>query len=73
LLREGQEEDPLFDSLGVLEANCVLVKDVLFHTRKALSRLFGIFFPKRKKEVPKKLAKVVEVFNADEDLEIDFK
>jgi hypothetical protein len=62
----------LFDPLEVLEANYVLVKDVFFHTCKALSRLFGIFFPKMKKEVPEKLAKVVEVFNADEDLKIDF-
>jgi hypothetical protein len=50
--REGQEEDPLFHSLEVLEENCVLVKDVLFHTRKTFSRLFGIFFPSKKKKIP---------------------
>jgi hypothetical protein len=51
----------------VLEANCVLVWNLLTNTHKAFSRLFEILFPKKKKkEMPTNLRKLVEVFNAPE-------
>jgi hypothetical protein len=73
VLREGRKEDPLLDSLEVLEANCAMVWDLLTHTRKAFSQLFEILFPKKKKEMPKKLAELVGVFNAPEDPMLIFK
>jgi hypothetical protein len=73
LLREGWGKDPLLDVVEVLEANYVLVHNLFTDMRGAFSRLYGILFPKKKKEMTEKRAKLVEVFNADEDSTVDLK
>jgi hypothetical protein len=67
LLREDRAEDPLFDAVEVLDLNCKNVRMVPQNTRHALTRLFRIFFPKKKDELPQNLRKLVEPFNTPED------
>jgi hypothetical protein len=57
----------LFDAVELLESNCKNARMVLQNTRHALTRLFGIFFPKKKDELPQNLRKLVEAFNIPED------
>jgi hypothetical protein len=53
--------------VGVLEANCTLAIDILSRTRNVCSRLFGIFFPKKKKIMPEHLGRLVDTFDTPED------
>jgi hypothetical protein len=67
-LHEDRAEDPLFDAIEVLEANCKnAARSVLQRTRHVLMRLLGYFFPRKKKEMPRVLAKLVEAFDTPED------
>jgi hypothetical protein len=62
-IKEGDEIDLLVDVVGVLEANCSLFADILSCTRKVCSRLFDIFFPKKKKTMPKLLGNLVQTLD----------
>jgi hypothetical protein len=53
--------------VGVLEANCALTRDILSRTRRVCSRLFGIFFPKKKKGMPEHLGKLVKTLDTSKD------
>jgi hypothetical protein len=64
-VKEGEQIDPLLDPVGVLEATCDLAKDIFSRTRQFFSRLFRIFFPKKKKEIPKHLGKLNEICPRD--------
>jgi hypothetical protein len=66
-LREDRAKDPLFDVVELLESNCKNARMVLQNTRHALTRLFGIFFPKKNDELPQNSRKLVEAFNTPED------
>ncbi|KAM0887633.1 hypothetical protein ACQ4PT_028891 [Festuca glaucescens] len=68
---EDQKTDPLLDSLTMLEANSVWVRNVLVHARRAFKRLFGHFFP-RKKE-PEDLLDLANVFTAKEDPALNYR
>jgi hypothetical protein len=59
-VKKGGEVDPLLDAMGVLEANCVLDRDILSCMCNVCSRLFGIFFLKKKKEMPEHVGKLVK-------------
>jgi hypothetical protein len=67
MLHEDKAKDPLFDAIKVLEANCKNARTALHHTRHVLMRLFGGFFPKKKKEMPRVLRKLVEAFDTPRD------
>jgi hypothetical protein len=54
--------------VGVLEANCALARDILSRTR-----LFGMFFPNKKKGVPEHLGKLVQTFDTLEDPTLSLK
>jgi hypothetical protein len=70
-LREDQKQDPLLDSLSVLEANNVLLRNAVIRTCKAFKGVHGHLFPKKK--VPADLIKLVDVFNGAKDPAINFK
>ncbi|KAM0930572.1 hypothetical protein ACQ4PT_000883 [Festuca glaucescens] len=65
-----QRTDPLLDSLTILDANSVRVRNVLVRARRAFKRLFGNFFPKQKE--PKDLLDLADVFNAEQDPSLDY-
>jgi hypothetical protein len=66
-LHEDKAKDPLFDAIEVLEANCKNARSVLQRTRHVLMCLFGDFFPRKKKEMPRVLGKLVKAFDTPED------
>jgi hypothetical protein len=66
-LHEDKAEDPLFDAIEVLESNCKNARNVLQCTRHVLTPLFKEFFPKKKKEMPRVLGKLVEAFETNGD------
>ena len=68
---EDQKTDPLLDSLTMLEANSVRVRNVLVHARRAFKRLFGYFFPRQKE--PEDLLALADVFNAEEDPTLNYR
>ena len=68
---EDQKTDPLLDSLTMLEANSVRVRNVLVHARRAFKRLFGHFFLKQKE--PKDIFALADVFNAAEDPALNYR
>jgi hypothetical protein len=66
-VKKGKEIDLLLDVMGVLEATCDLARDILSHTCQLCGHLFGIFFPKKKKEMPEHLGKLVDKLDTPED------
>jgi hypothetical protein len=52
---------------GVLEATCDLAKNILSRTQHVCSRLFGIFFLKKNKEMPEHLGKLVGMLDTPDD------
>ena len=64
-LNEDQEEDPLLDSVSILEMNCRLARNGLAYARRSFNRLFKHFFPKS--EAPEKFEALAKVFTAAED------
>jgi hypothetical protein len=61
-------EDPLLDSVGVLESNWRLARDVLQQTRHVLTRMFVRLFLRKRDELPTgNLKKLVEAFDTVED------
>ena len=68
---EDQKTDPLLDSLTMLEANSVRVRNVLVHARRAFTRLFVHFFLKQKQ--PEDLLALADVFNAQEDPALNYR
>jgi hypothetical protein len=66
-VREDEERDPLLDAMGVLEATYVLAKDILSSTCRIYSRLFGIFFLKKRKAMPEHLGNLVKMLDTSED------
>jgi hypothetical protein len=67
---EDQKTDPLLDSLTMLEANSVRVRNVLVYARRAFKHLFGHFFPIQKE--PEDLLALANAFNAPEDPVINY-
>ena len=70
-LNEDQEEDPLLDSLSLLEMNCRLARNGLAYARRSFNRLFKHFFPKS--EAPEKFEALAKVFTADEDPALNYR
>ena len=68
---EDQKIDPLLDSLTMLEANSVRVRNVLVHAHRAFKHLFGHFFLKQKE--PEDLLALANVFNAAEDPALNYR
>jgi hypothetical protein len=67
-LQQGNSEDPLLDSVDVLESNWKLARDVLQQTRHVLIRMFVGLFPKKRDKVPaENLRKLVAAFDTIED------
>ena len=58
-------QDPLLESLTVLELNCGLARNCCKHARTALTRLFGHFFPT--KTAPDKVEPLLKAFSGKED------
>jgi hypothetical protein len=67
---EDQKTDPLLDSLAILEANNMRVRNALVYSRRAFTRFFGHLFSK--KEVPADLPVLANVFNAAEDPVLEY-
>jgi hypothetical protein len=72
-IKDGKEIDPLLDAVGVLEATYDLARDIISHTRRLCSRLFGMFFPKKKKEMSEHLGKLVDKLDTPEDPTLSLK
>ena len=68
---EDQKTDPLLDSLTMLEANSVRVRNVMVHARRAFTHLFGHFFLRQKQ--PEDLLALADVFNAQEDPALNYR
>jgi hypothetical protein len=67
-LRLESAKDPLLHSVGVLESNWWLARDVLQRTRHVLTRMFVGLFPRKRDELPTdNLKKLVEAFDTVED------
>jgi hypothetical protein len=61
-------QDPLLDSVDVLESNWRLVRDIIQRTCHVLPRLFVELFTRKKDELPiDNLGKLVEAFDTVED------
>ena len=58
-------QDPLLESVTVLELNCGLARNCCKHARTALTRLFGHFFPTA--TAPDKVEPLVKAFSGKED------
>ena len=68
---EDQKEDPLLDSLTVLEMNCALARKGLAYARRAFNRLFKHFFPSI--EAPETFEPLAKVFTADADPVLNYR
>ncbi|KAK1670873.1 hypothetical protein QYE76_059032 [Lolium multiflorum] len=62
---QDSEEDPLLDTLTVLEMNCTLARDCLKAARIAFERIFPHFFPKT--ELPEKFDLIAKHFTGKGD------
>jgi hypothetical protein len=67
-LRQPNTEDPLLAAMDLLESNWKLVQNVLQLTRRMLSRIFIVLWPKKKEEMPgDNLRKLLEAFDTRKD------
>jgi hypothetical protein len=62
---QDSEEDPLLDTLSVLEMNCALARECLKTARIAFECLFPHFFPKA--ELPNKFELIAKYFTGKDD------
>jgi hypothetical protein len=67
-LRQPNTEDPLLAAVDLLESNWKLVQNVLQLTRRMLTCIFVVLWPKKKEEMPgDNLCKLLEAFDTPKD------